>query len=60
MSACPTRVASGRLRSEKTTRDRYAIRGYASTAAKHGVAIFTAIYAALAGHPWIPPVPDCA
>ena len=27
---------SGRLRSEKTTRDRYAIRGYASTAAKHG------------------------
>ena len=27
---------SGRLRSEKTTRDRYAIRGYAATAAKHG------------------------
>ena len=27
---------SGRLRSEKTTRDRYAIRGYGSTAAKHG------------------------
>ncbi|HXZ70303.1 MAG TPA: IS66 family transposase [Streptosporangiaceae bacterium] len=51
---------SGRLRSEKTTRDRYAIRGYASTAAKHGVAVFTAIYAALAGNPWIPPVPDCA
>ena len=51
---------SGRLRSEKTTRDRYAIRGYASTAAKHGVAIFTAIYAALAGNPWIPPVPDYA
>ena len=51
---------SGRLRSEKTTRDRYAIRGYASTAAKHGVAIFTAIYAALAGNPWIPSVPDCA
>ena len=51
---------SGRLRSEKTTRDRYAIRGYASTAAKHGVAIFTAIYAALAGNPWIPPVLGCA
>ena len=51
---------SGRLRSEKTTRDRYAIRGYVSTATKHGVAIFTAIYAALAGNPWIPPVPDCA
>ena len=27
---------SGRLRSEKTTRDRYAIRGYASAAAKQG------------------------
>jgi hypothetical protein len=26
---------SGRLRSEKAARDRYAIRGYASTAAKH-------------------------
>ena len=51
---------SGRLRSEKTTRDRYAIRGYASTAAKHGIATFTAIYAALAGNPWIPPVPDRA
>ena len=27
---------SGRLRSEETTRDRYAIRGYVSTAVKHG------------------------
>ncbi len=27
---------SGRLRSQKATRDRYAIRGYASTATKHG------------------------
>ena len=34
---------SGRLRSETTTRDRYAIRGYASTAAKHGHDAFTAI-----------------
>jgi hypothetical protein len=48
---------SGRLRSEKTTRDRYALRGYASTAAKHGHQIFTAIRDALAGNPWIPPVP---
>jgi transposase len=48
---------SGRLRSEKTTRDRYAIRGYASTAVKHGVAVFTAIRDALAGNPWIPPIP---
>jgi len=48
---------SGRLRSEKTTRDRYAIRGYASTAAKHGIAVFTAIRDALAGNPWMPPIP---
>jgi transposase len=48
---------SGRLRSEKTTRDRYAIRGYGSTAAKHGHQVFTAIRDALAGNPWIPPIP---
>jgi transposase len=48
---------SGRLRSAKTTRDRYAIRGYASTAAKHGHDLFTAIRDALAGNPWMPPVP---
>ena len=51
---------TGRLRSEKTTRDRYAIRGYASTAAKHGIAVFTAIRDALAGNPWIPPIPASA
>jgi transposase len=51
---------SGRLRSEKTTRDRYAIRGYASTAAKHGIAVFTAIRDALAGNPWMPPIPASA
>ena len=51
---------SGRLRSEKTTRHRYAIRGYASTAAKHGIAVFTAIRDALAGTPWIPPIPASA
>ena len=48
---------SGRLRSETTTRHRYAIRGYASTARKHGIGVFTAIKDALAGNPWIPPVP---
>jgi len=48
---------SGRLRSETTTRHRYAVRGYASTAAKHGHQVFTAIRDALAGNPWIPPVP---
>jgi len=42
---------SGRLRSQKTTRDRYATRGHASTAAKHGCQIFTAIRDALAGKP---------
>ncbi len=47
---------SGRLRSVPVTRDRYAIRGYASTAKKHGHQVFTAIYNALAGNAWIPPV----
>lgn len=47
---------SGRLRSQATTRHRYAVRGYASTAAKHGIDAFTAIRDALAGNPWIPPV----
>ena len=51
---------SGRLRSETTTRHRYAIRGYASTARKHGTGMFTAIKDALAGNPWIPPIPASA
>ena len=49
---------SGRLRSDGTTRHRYAIRGYISTAAKHGENVLTAIRDALAGNPWMPPVPD--
>ena len=48
---------SGRLRSEKTTRHRYAIRGFASTAAKHGLDVFIAIRDALAENCWIPPIP---
>jgi hypothetical protein len=51
---------SGRLRSEAAARDRYAIRGYASTAVKHGADALTAIRDALAGNPWIPPVPEFA
>ena len=51
---------SGRLRSEKATRHRYAIRGYASTARKHGIDVFTAIKDALTGNPWIPPIPASA
>ena len=49
---------SGRLRSEQVTRDRYAIRGYISTAAKHGAHVLTAIRDALAGNPWLPPIPE--
>jgi len=56
---------SGRLRSEQTTRHRYAIRGYLSTAAKHGISIFAALRDALAGTPgcrvspaWPEPRPD--
>ena len=49
---------SGLLRSEQVTRDRYAIRGYISTVAKHGAHVLTAIHNALAGNPWMPPIPD--
>jgi hypothetical protein len=48
---------SGRLRSEQTTRHRYAIRGYLSTAAKHRINVLTALRDALEGHPWMPPIP---
>jgi transposase len=48
---------SGRLRSEQATRHRYAIRGYISTAAKHGISVFTALRGALTGNPWMPPIP---
>jgi transposase len=49
---------SGRLRSEQVTRNRYAIRGYASTAVKHGVSVLAALRDALAGNPWMPPIPQ--
>lgn len=49
---------SGRLRSETATRYRYAVRGYASTAVKHGIDALTAIRDARAGNPWMPAVPE--
>ena len=49
---------SGRLRSEQVTRDRYAIRGYLFTVAKHGAHVLTPLRDALAGNPWMPPIPD--
>jgi transposase len=49
---------SGRLRSEQATRHRYAIRGYISTAAKHGENLLTALRDAITGDPWLPPIPD--
>ena len=48
---------SGRLRSEQATRHRYAIRGYISTATKHGISVFPALRDALTGNPWMPPIP---
>jgi transposase len=48
---------SGRLRSEKTTRNRYAIRGYLDTARKHGQSVMDVIRDALTGTPWMPAVP---
>jgi hypothetical protein len=49
---------SGRLRSEETTRHRYAIRGYISTAARHRASVLTALRDALLGQPWMPPIPE--
>jgi transposase len=46
---------SGRLTSEKATKDRYAVRGYVSTVTKHGADIMAAIRDAILGRPWIPP-----
>jgi transposase len=51
---------SGRLTSEQRTKDRYRIRGYLSTAAKHGHNIMDALREAILGHPWIPPDPTPA
>jgi transposase len=51
---------SCRLRSEQATRHRYAVRGYLSTAAKHGISVFTALRDAIAGNPWMPPIPASA
>lgn len=48
---------SGRLTSEKRTADRYRIRGYLSTAGKHGRNMMDALRDAILGRPWIPPEP---
>jgi uncharacterized coiled-coil protein SlyX len=48
---------SGRLTSEQRTEDRYRIRGYLSTAAKHGRNMMDALRDAILGRPWIPPEP---
>jgi transposase len=45
---------SGRLQSEATTRHRLTIRGYISTAIKHGLNAMTALLAAITGNPWTP------
>jgi transposase len=48
---------SGRLTSAKRTEDRYRIRGYLSTAAKHGRNMLDALHEAILGRPWTPPEP---
>ncbi|MCA1703923.1 MAG: IS66 family transposase [Actinobacteria bacterium] len=48
---------SGRLTSEERTQDRYTIRGYVSTAAKHGLNTLAALRDAVIGRPWIPALP---
>jgi len=48
---------SGRLTSEARTEDRYRIRGYLSTAIKHGHNAMQALHDAILGRPWLPPSP---
>ena len=48
---------SGRLTSEDRTRDRYTIRGYVSTAIKHGLDAITVLRDALTGRPGCPHYP---
>jgi transposase len=48
---------SGRLTSEARTQDRYRIRGYLSTAIKHGHNAMDALREAILGRPWMPPHP---
>ena len=48
---------SGRLTSEDRTQDRYTIRGYLSTAIKHGRNGPTVLRDALIGHPWMSDLP---
>lgn len=48
---------SGRLTSQKQTEDRYRIRGYLSTAAKHDRNVMDALREAILGRPWMPPEP---
>jgi transposase len=48
---------SGRLTSEQRTTDRFRIRGYLTTAAKHGHNVIDALREAILGRPWMPPDP---
>jgi transposase len=48
---------SGRLPSEEATENRYAIRGYVSTAVKHGLNAMTALRQVLLSRPWLPDLP---
>ena len=48
---------SGRLTSEDRTRDRYTIRGFLSTAGKHGRDVMADLREAIIGRPWMPALP---
>ncbi len=45
---------SGRLTSVKATEARYAVKGYLSTAAKHGLNLFVVLRDTILGRPWTP------
>jgi hypothetical protein len=51
---------SGRLTSDEATNDRLTIRGYISTAVKHGLDAMTVLHDALTGNPWTPAAAQAA
>ena len=56
-STAPRSDPTGRLTSEARTRDRYTIRGYVSTAVKHGQNALAVLRDAMLGRPWLPALP---
>ncbi len=56
-STAPRSDPTGRLTSVERTDNRYSIRGYVSTAVKHGHNALAVLRDAMLGRPWMPALP---